>query len=152
MSRRDAIRMTEPEVRAFLRGTHTMNVASHGPDGRIHLVAMWYGFVGEDVAMWTFPKSQKVKNLRRDARFTALVEEGEDYSSLKGVELAGTAEIVEDYAWIRAAADSLSERHMGGGGDAIAALLDDQARKRVGIKLAVDHVASWDHTKLAGGY
>lgn len=152
MKRRELIRMSETEVRAFLRETHTMNIASHGPSGRIHLVAMWYGFVGDDLAMWTFPKSQKIKNLRRDPRFTALVEEGKDYSSLRGVELAGTAEIVEDYDWIRAAGEALNERHMGGVGEGIAAFLDDQARNRVGIKLVVDHVASWDHTKLGGTY
>lgn len=152
MKRRELIRMTDEERSAFLRETHTMNVASHGPEGRIHLVAMWYGFVGDDIAMWTFPKSQKVQNLRRDPRFTALVEDGSDYSLLRGVELSGTAEIVEDYGWIRAAAHSLNERHMGGTGEGIDVFLDDQARKRVGIKLVVDHVASWDHSKLGGTY
>ena len=45
MSRRDQIRMTDEEVDAYLHETRTMNVASIGPDGRVHLVAMWYGFL-----------------------------------------------------------------------------------------------------------
>ena len=44
-SRRDMIRMTDDEIAEFLGGRRTLNLASHGPDGDIHLVAMWYGFL-----------------------------------------------------------------------------------------------------------
>ena len=36
-------------------------------------------------------------NLRRDPKISALVEDGETYDQLQGVELVGTARIVEDY-------------------------------------------------------
>ena len=58
--------MTDDEVEAFLHERQTMNIASFGPDGNIHLVAMWYGFLGPNPAFETFSKSQKVLNLRRD--------------------------------------------------------------------------------------
>ncbi len=45
-SRRDLIRMSDDEVEVFLHERQTMNIASFGPDGNIHLVAMWYGFLG----------------------------------------------------------------------------------------------------------
>ena len=67
MSRRGTITMSDDEVHEFLAGRHTMNVASMGPDGRIHLVAMWYGFTADGApAFWTYGKSQKILNLRRD--------------------------------------------------------------------------------------
>ena len=75
-SRRDLIKMTPDEVDAFLHETHTMNVATIGRDGTPHLVAMWYGFLGDAPAFWTFGKSQKIKNLERDPRITCLVEDG----------------------------------------------------------------------------
>src|SRR5438270_13791040 len=96
MSRRDQIRMNEEEVDSFLHGRHVMNVASIGPDGSVHLVAMWYGFVDEAPAFWTYAKSQKILNLRRDPRLTCLVEKGETFEELSGVELVGTAEMVEE--------------------------------------------------------
>ena len=37
--------MSEAEIEEFLNGRHTMNVASFGPDGNIHLVAIWLGFL-----------------------------------------------------------------------------------------------------------
>ena len=88
MSRRAQIAMSEEEVDEFLRGRHTMNVATIGPDGRVHLVAMWYGFTADDrPAFWTYGRSQKILNLQRDPSITCLVETGATYPELKGVEL-----------------------------------------------------------------
>ena len=93
-SRRDAIRMTPAEVDAYLHEHHqVLNVASIGADDNIHMVAMWYGFVGDDLAFHTYNKSQKILNWSRNPRFTALVESGDQYSELRGVELVGTVEL-----------------------------------------------------------
>src|SRR5919205_168015 len=88
--------MTSEEVDAFLAGRRTMNVATIGPTGHPHLVAMWYGFVDGRPAFWTFGRSQKMRNLRRDPKLTALVEDGATYAELRAVELVGTRRIVED--------------------------------------------------------
>src|SRR5437879_12795477 len=88
--------MTEQEVDEFLRGRHTMSLATINHDSTVHLVAMWYGFLEGCVAIETKTKSQKVRNLRRDPRMTCLVEDGDRYEDLRGVELVGRAEIVGD--------------------------------------------------------
>ena len=111
MSRRDQIRMTDDEVDEFLQGRHTLNVATYNHDGTIHLVAMWYGFVDGDIAFETFAKSQKVQNLRRDSRITVLVEDGDQYENLRGVEMVGTAEIVEDHETIMEVARGVLTRY-----------------------------------------
>lgn len=149
MSRRDLIRMTSDEVDAFLAGRHTMNLATLGPDGTIHLVAMWYGFFDGKPAVWTYGKSQKVLNLRRDPRITALVETGESYDELRGVELVGTASILEDRESVMAVGRSVSERYAGATPDEA---LEKIGAKRVAIVIDVDKVVSWDHAKLAGAY
>src|SRR4051812_11305138 len=95
MSRRDLIRMTDPEVDAFLQQRQTMNVATYNHDGSIHLVAMWYGFLDGKPAFETYQKSQKVANLRRDPRITVLLEDGDRYEDLRGVELVGTGEVLD---------------------------------------------------------
>ena len=151
--RRDLIRMTDEEVDAFLRGRNTMNIATHGPDGRIHLVAMWYGFVDGKPAFETYAKSQKVLNLQRNPQLTALVETGEEYDQLKGVELVGEGRITDDPDVVMECARSVVDRYFGVERaedlDAVAAGL---AQKRVAIIIETDKVVSWDHTKLAGGY
>src|SRR5438093_7511339 len=96
MSRRDQIHLSDAEVDEFVQGRHTMNVATISPDGRIHLVAMWYGFLDDQLAFWTYGKSQKIKNVQRDPRITCLIETGDRYEELKGVELVGKGVVIED--------------------------------------------------------
>jgi PPOX class probable F420-dependent enzyme len=153
-NRRDAIKMTPAEVDEFLAGRHVMNVATVGRDGRPHLVAMWYGFLDGKPAFWTFAKSQKIVNLRRDPRVTCLVEDGDAYEELRGVELVASGRIVEDFDEVLAIGTSVGERYTGPAAvsDAARPFLEAQARKRVGVVLDVHDVVSWDHRKLGGSY
>ena len=152
MSRRNQITMTDAEIEEYLQGRHSMNVASIGPDGRVHLVAMWYGFLDGAPAFWTYGKSQKILNLQRDPRITCLVETGEQYNELRGVELVGTAEIISDRDTIMAVGRSVSERYTGPWSDAMAVGLEQVGAKRLAVKVNVEKVVSWDHGKLGGVY
>jgi len=152
MSRRDAIRMTPEEVQAFLDGRHTMNVATVNHDGSIHLVAMWYAVLDGDPVFWTYGRSQKIKNLERDPRITALVESGEEYAELKGVELVGRAEILRERDDVMAIGAAIQERYVAPVTDETRPFLEATGAKRVGVRIRVDRVVSWDHGKLGGGY
>lgn len=153
-SRRDQIRMTTEEVAAFLDDQRVLNVATNGPTGHPHVVAMWYAMVDGKPAFWTFAKSQKVVNLRRDPKITGLVESGDRYSDLRGVELVGRAELVESYDDVMAIGLAVAGKYQGEGAltDEARPVLEAQARKRIGVMIDVEHVVSWDHTKLAGAY
>jgi PPOX class probable F420-dependent enzyme len=152
-SRRELIRMTDDEVEAFLHERQTMNIASFGPDGNIHLVAMWYGFLGPNPAFETFAKSQKVLNLRRDPRITVLVEDGDVYEELRGVEIVGTAIVHDDREPLMAVAANVVERYFPiENPDDIPAIAEALATKRVCIEIVPEKVVSWDHRKLGGRY
>ncbi len=144
--------MTDEERDEFLAGRHTMNIASIGADGRIHLVAMWYGFVDGVPVFWTYGRSQKVVNLERDPCVTGLVETGETYDQLRGVELVGTARIVREGPILQAAGESVWERYTGPVDDAAREALAVVGAKRVAVMIDVDKYVTWDHTKLAGVY
>lgn len=153
-SRRDQITMTDAEVQTFLVEQKILNVATLGPTGHPHLVAMWFTLLDGAPAFWTFGRSQKVVNLRRDPKITCLVESGETYAELRGVELRGTARIVEDPATVLRIGVDVAVKYNGpdAAGPKALPFLEQQAAKRVGVVVDVDHVASWDHTKLGGGY
>jgi PPOX class probable F420-dependent enzyme len=157
MKRRDLIRMSEAEVHEFLHGRHTMNVATINHDGSIHLVAMWYGFTADGngaelPAFWTYGRSQKVLNLERNPQVTCLVESGDVYEELKGVELVGRAEVVADREAIMPIGRSVFERYIGPWTDEMQPYLERTGAKRVGVVIHPDRVVSWDHTKLGGTY
>lgn len=144
--------MTAGEVDAFLAGRHSMSVATVGPEGAVHLVAMWYGFLGGALAFWTYAKSQKVRNLERDPRCTCLVEAGSTYGELQGVELVGRGEVLADRDAVMAVGRSVWERYTGPWSDDAAAAIAVTGAKRVAVCVAVDRVVSWDHRKLGGAY
>jgi general stress protein 26 len=154
-SRRQQIAMTDDEVAAFLDQQRVLNVATIGPTGHPHVVAMWYAMVDGRPSFWTFGKSQKVVNLRRDPRGTGLVESGDSYSELRGVELVGTGRIVEDFDEIVTIGRTVAAKYQGSEAAESAdvlAFLEAQARKRVGVVIDVERTVSWDHTKLGGTY
>jgi len=151
--RRDQIKMTDDERREFLREQRVLNVATIGPDGRVHLVAMWYVFIGENLAFETFAKSQKVKNLRRDPRLTVLVEAGEDYSELAGVEIVGRAIIHDDPEVLAGVARDVVHKYVPfESEDDVPLIAEAMARNRVAVEVVPEKILSWDHHKLGGTY
>jgi PPOX class probable F420-dependent enzyme len=150
VKRRDQIKMSADEVAAFLDGRHTMNVASINHDGTIHLVAMWYAMDGDDAVFWTYAKSQKILNLQRDPRATCLVEDGETYDTLRGVELVGTAEVITDRDEIMKIGRAVVDRYQGPVTDDVTPFLEQVGAKRVGVRVKADRVVSWDHNKVEG--
>jgi PPOX class probable F420-dependent enzyme len=153
-SRRSQIEMSPEEIAEFLDGRHVMNIATNGHNGYPHVVAMWYVMLGESPAFWTFGKSQKIKNLSRDSRMTALVEDGDQYNELRGVEIQGRARVITDLEEIVDIAAKVAVRYNGPGAasEQAMAFLRKQAEKRVGVVIDVENVVSWDHTKLGGKY
>src|SRR2546421_12914345 len=113
MSRRDQIRMNDEEIRAFLEEQRTLQVATIDHDGWPHLVAMWYVLINDEVVFWTYAKSQKAVNLQRDPRLTCLVETGERYEELRGVQIKGRAVINEDRATVQQTGETIWESYIG---------------------------------------
>ena len=96
-SGRGSVQMTEAEIEDFLAANMKVQVATVGPDGAPHLTTLFYVLEDGMLAFWTYGRSQKVVNLRRDPRITCLVEDGTDYAELRGVSIQGTARLVEEY-------------------------------------------------------
>ena len=151
--KRDQISLTPEEVEAFLDSERTLQVASINGDGTPHLVAMWFTRHGGEIAFWTYAKSQKVVNVRRDPRLTVMVEAGEKYEELKGVTIYGRARVLEDLDDVFAFGDKLYERYWGPvDSDLVREGVRAMGRKRVLIVVERHKTVSWDHSKLGGGY
>jgi PPOX class probable F420-dependent enzyme len=148
VKQRDLIVMSPAEVDEFLRERRPMTMCTINHDGSIHAVAMWYGFLEGAVAIETKTKSQKAVNLRRDPKMTCLFEDGDTYEELRGVELVGKAEIVEDRERMWELGTSLFERYYGTYTDELRPFVETMLNKRIVVKLDVERTVSWDHRKL----
>ncbi len=150
-SRRDQISMSDDELHAFLGEQKVVTCATIGPNGRPHLMPLWYAAEGTTLRGWTYAKSQKAKNLERDPHATLQVEDGELYHELRGVMMECDVEIERDPDKVAGFGMALFER-FGATGPDVEAMIAAQAPKRIGMTFTPTRVVSWDHGKLGGSY
>ncbi|MDH2416499.1 pyridoxamine 5'-phosphate oxidase family protein [Nocardioides sp. CER19] len=148
---RQGVRLTDEETEELLRNRRKVQVATVGPGGEPHLTTLFYVLDKGRIAFWTYGSSQKIVNLRRDPRISCLVEDGDDYFELRGVSIRGRAVLVEDYDDVRALGAQVLAVMAGGvdTGELGEEIVAQQARKRVGVIVEPEHVASWDHRKMS---
>jgi PPOX class probable F420-dependent enzyme len=155
MSRRAEIELTPDEQRELVERERIVIVSTLGPRGWPHSVPLWYVPRAGEIWIYTYAKSQKVRNLERDPRATLLIETGHEYLELRGVEVEAEAEIHRDLDTVFELARELAVRYSDDissvQGDAAEAL-KAQARKRVAVHFAPTRTATWDHRKLGGTY
>ena len=153
MSRRKQIEMSPEEASAFLGAQRVVICATLGPRGWPHLMPLWYVLRGRDIWAWTYAKSQKVRNLERDARATLQVEDGEQYDELRGVMIEAQTVIHRDTGFVAEFGAELFERYGGApGGPEMVEAVRAQAAKRVALQFVSQRTATWDHRKLSGSY
>lgn len=154
-SRRDAMRMSDAEARAWLGAQPRIVLVTNGPHGLPHPVPMNFGMdEAGRLILTAFARSQKVRNLERDSRAALMAESGETYAELRGVIAYADAEILrepDDMArlmpMVRAAVDLAAS---------ISAPMNEQVRaslaKRVILRFTPFRFVSWDHSRLGGAY
>jgi hypothetical protein len=79
-----------------------------------------------------------------------LLEAGDTYDELRGVELVGRAEFVEEPSKMFELGVSHYGRYFGEYSEELRPVVESMLNKRVVIKLHVDRTVTWDHRKLKG--
>ena len=150
-SGRSRIQLSEAEQDELLEDARVLQVASILPDGRPHLVPMWFARDDEGLLVFTtYGNSQKIKNLERDARITVLAETGTEYDELRGVSIDGTAEIVRDPHVTTRTLRLVGAKMAGQTRPDPDPTIEPPppAYKRVTVRIHPERVRSWDHRKL----
>ncbi|MGW0998631.1 pyridoxamine 5'-phosphate oxidase family protein [Streptomyces sp. NPDC002523] len=88
------IMMTPGELDAFLAAQRTCRVATVSADGAPHVSALWFTWDGTSLWLYSVVRSARWAQLRRDPRVAVVVDSGEEYGQLRGVELSGRVEFV----------------------------------------------------------
>jgi Pyridoxamine 5'-phosphate oxidase len=167
MSRREQIKMSSPEVAAFLAEERTLTCATLGRHGWPHMMPLWYVLrepppesPGPRLWAWTYEASQKVRNIERDPRASVQVEAGEEYQQLRGVMLECETLVHEDLEIVRTLGHEIFRRYASPRGEPpveelpaeVGEMIDSQAAKRVALEFVEVYRTSWDHRKLGGVY
>jgi hypothetical protein len=141
-----AIAMTPDEVDAFLAEQRTCRVATVGTNGP-HATPLWYVWHGGALWLTSLSRSQRWADLQADPRIAAVVDAGEDYAELRGVELRGTVEVVgevprtgEPVPELEGPEQAFADRYTGG------AIGHDG--RHAWLRLVPEKITSWDFRKI----
>ena len=148
MSKREQIAMTAEETAAMLEESAKLQLATLNRDGSVHLVTMFYAMLDGLITFWTYRASQKARNLARDPRVTCLVETGEEYFDLRGVQVQGVVEPIEDPAAVLEIGRRIGAVMSGMDPGSLDDYVSHTARKRLGYAVQPRRVITWDHSKL----
>lgn len=155
MSPAPDLSMSRAEIEALLREPHTGVLSTLGPKGWPHSVGIFYVMAPTDpltLHMWVYGKSQKARNVERDARASLLVEHGDPYVDLRGVLVSGDAHLVRDPDAVFQLGKQIYERYFlprtgiaweNGPSDNV----ERQSVKRANLVLSAASFASWNHAK-----
>ncbi|MEY9847220.1 pyridoxamine 5'-phosphate oxidase family protein [Streptacidiphilus sp. MAP5-3] len=87
--------MMSPEERdAFLAEQRVCRVATVAVDGRPHATPLWFAWDGGCLWLYSITRSRRWAELAGDPRIAVVVDTGEEYGDLRGVELTGRVERV----------------------------------------------------------
>jgi nitroimidazol reductase NimA-like FMN-containing flavoprotein (pyridoxamine 5'-phosphate oxidase superfamily) len=86
--------LTAEELDELMTSSWNMRVATVGPEQRINLTPLWFGWAGGRI--YFYGRGQKIANLRRDPACTVLVDRNERYPELVGAMFQGQATVLED--------------------------------------------------------
>jgi nitroimidazol reductase NimA-like FMN-containing flavoprotein (pyridoxamine 5'-phosphate oxidase superfamily) len=142
------IALTPEELDEYLATERTCTVATVSHDGP-HVTALWFVWDGACIWLYSITRSQRWTDLQRDPRVALLVEAGEDYTELRGVEISGRVEVVGEVPRTGETDDALVEPERlfaakyQGGADS---MFHDG--RHAWLKLTPAKVASWDFRKL----
>ncbi len=139
--------MTPDEILAFLTGPYLGRLATVRPDGRPHVVPVWYLFEAGLVYVSMSPRSVKASNLRRNPAVALVVDtvEGDFALAYKGVLLEGRATFVEEGQPVLR---RIYRRYLGEAGlnHPMARWMLEEAPNVV-ICFRPDRITAWDNTR-----
>ena len=132
--------LDDPATQRFLATKEVALLATVAADGAPLAMPMWFLHDAAAVTMISVEGTQKVRNLRRDARVCVVAEAGGGGEDIRGVTVLGRAEFLGDSPERRALIERFHEKY-----PRLATLWGGRAMpaNRVMFRIAPERVKSW---------
>jgi PPOX class probable F420-dependent enzyme len=118
-------------------------LATHNPDGAIHLVAMWFLWEDGALLMPTSGRSRKARNAARDSRGAVMIDDSRGGLDVRGITMTGRIEIVTGAE----ASEIICRAHrkyLGDRGLALDGVRKALASDDVALRFVAEAGSSWD--------
>jgi hypothetical protein len=142
------IAMTADELNAFLAEQRTCRVATIGPSGP-HATPLWFCWDRACLWLYSITRSQRWADVQKDPRVAVVIDAGDDYFGLHGVEITGVAEVVGEVPRVGEPNDELTvvEARFARKNSGQDAMFYDG--KHAWLRVTPNKISSWDFRKLA---
>ncbi len=90
----DLTQKQDAHIDQRLREDIILWLASVRPDGRPHMVAVWFLWDGEHIFIFSQPNNQKIRNLRQNTHVTLALDQTRNGADV--IVLDGEAELLDD--------------------------------------------------------
>jgi hypothetical protein len=146
--KRLAIAMSEEARHEYLGTRRMCRLATVNSDGAPHVSPLWFVWDGERAWIYSIVKSQRWVNVYSNPRVALVIDDGDEYEELRGVEITGTIAPVGEIPRTGTPDEDLdtperlfSEKYSG----------HEMAHdgRHAWLCLVPDKIVSWDFTKLA---
>jgi len=142
-----SIAMSVAERDAFLAEQRVCRIATTDSSGP-HVSPLWFVWDGRALWLYSVVRSRRWADIEKDARVAVVVDAGEDYRELRGVELLGAAEPVGEVPRAGEPDDGLARveqlfARKYRGADTI-----DYDLRHAWLRVVPTKVVSWDFRKL----
>ena len=146
--------MSKDDITKYLLEPRIARVSTVGADGSPQQSPVWFLRSEDSIMIAAYRHSQKVRNIRRNPNVSVLIDSGEGGLQLKGVMLAGKAQLIEGEKspeiGIATYAKYLPEEIVTK--DKVAAFFRGAAavypEEIMVIKIVPEKISSWDYTKI----
>jgi PPOX class probable F420-dependent enzyme len=145
------IAMSAEELDEFLTSERTCRVATVRGDGAPHVAPLWFVWDGEALWLNSIVKSQRWTDLTRDPRVSIVVDAGDDYGELRGVEIQGRAEPVGEVPRTGEVSDPGVEGAERRFADKYAGGQIGRDGRHAWLQIRPEKLVSWDFRKLGQG-
>lgn len=144
-----SIAMTTEERDAFLSEERVCRVATAGSDGRPHVAPLWFVWdaLHEELWLYSIVRSLRWVQLEQNPHSSIVVDAGEGYWELRGVELSGRLDVVGPVPRVGGAEAALEIPERLFGAKYLAGTMRFDGR-HAWLRLRPDIIVSWDFRKL----
>jgi len=141
---REQLRLRDQELDELLTNERTLRAATVSPDGRPHVVPLW--FIWHDGAIWinSLRRSRRAHDVVAGSAVALCVDTGVEYGELRGAVLYGSLEPANDVSDLSQVKAAFARKYWGM--DAIPDL-----KSHEWLLLRPDNVVSWDFRKIPSG-
>ena len=135
--------LSPEELDGFLTQQRTVRLATVASDRRPHVVPLWYVWLNGALFMNSTVGNVTTENLRSHPRASGVVDDGDDYGSLRGAVLEGDVARAEGHPELHEVRRIWSNKYLAG-----APLPYDRWKGRIWLRLLPEKVTSWDFRKI----